>query len=148
MNKVLFSNKSDEWTTPQNLFDKLNQQYHFTLDPCCTHDTAKCNKYFTMEEDGLSKDWSGDVVFMNPPYSQVSVWMEKAYWSAKEGATVVCLIPSRTDTRWWHSFAMEGEITFIKGRLRFGSSINNAPFPSAIVVFRGRKSTYLSMENK
>lgn len=89
-----------------------------------------------MHENGLLQNWGREIVFMNPPYSQVNDWMRKAYGSAQEGATVVCLVPSRTDTEWWHSYAMKGEIRFIKGRLKFGDAVNSAPFPSAVIVFR------------
>ena len=79
-----------------------------------------------------------ETVFMNPPYSQCQEWMRKAYGSAQEGATVVCLVPSRTDTDWWHRYAMKGEIRLLRGRLKFGDATNSAPFPSAVVVFRPR----------
>jgi len=132
--------KTNEWSTPQELFDKLDKQYNFTLDPCATVDNAKCNKFYTKEDNGLNQDWSGEVVFMNPPYArEIAKWMKKAYdESCKGGVTVVCLIPSRTDTIYWHEYAMKGEIQFIKGRLKFGNSPNSAPFPSAIVIFKGK----------
>lgn len=136
---VHFSQESDEWATPQWLFDALNKEFGFTLDPCSSGDNAKCADHFTMKENGLLRDWSGHVVFMNPPYSAVSDWMRKAYGSAQDGATVVCLIPSRTDTAWWHDYAMKGEIRFLRGRLKFGDAENSAPFPSAIVVFRPKE---------
>lgn len=133
---VHFSSKTDRWSTPQDFFDKLDAKFNFTLDPCCLKESAKCPKYYTEEDDGLSKDWSEDVVFMNPPYGrEISKWMEKAYNEASKGATVVCLVPARTDTKWWHDYAMKGEIEFIKGRLKFGAAKNSAPFPSAIVYF-------------
>lgn len=131
---IHFSSKSDQWSTPQDLFDKLDKEYHFTLDPCATHDNAKCAKYYTLESDGLSQDWSGETVFVNPPYGrEISKWIKKAYES---DTTVVCLVPARTDTAWWHDYAMKGNITFIRGRLKFGGHKNSAPFPSAIVVFK------------
>lgn len=135
MNSVHFSSKTDLWSTPQELFNKLNQKYNFELDVCATHDNAKCDKYFTKSDDGLQQKWIG-TCWMNPPYGrEIIKWMEKAYISALDGAIVVCLVPSRTDTRWWHEFAMQGNIEFIRGRLKFGDSKNSAPFPSAIVVF-------------
>lgn len=134
--EALFSHNSDLWATPQWLFDALDQEFGFTLDPCCTSESAKCKRYFTPEDNGLVKDWSTEVVFMNPPYSECAAWMQKAYQSSLAGATVVCLVPARTDTRWWHGFAMKAEIRLIKGRLRFGDAAQNAPFPSAIIVFR------------
>ncbi len=136
---VHFSSKSNEWTTPQYLFDELNEEFNFTLDPCATDENAKCSKYFTIEDDGLSKDWSNDVVFMNPPYGrEIKKWIKKAYEESLNGATVVCLIPARTDTMYWHDFIFDkaDDIRFLKGRLKFGNSKNSAPFPSAIVVYK------------
>lgn len=133
---VHFSQNSDEWGTPQWLFEALDKEFGFTLDPCCTKENSKCEKFFTMQENGLLKDWGQETVFMNPPYSQVATWMAKAYGAADAGATVVCLIPARTDTAWWHDCVMKGEIRLLRGRLKFGESRNPAPFPSAIVVFR------------
>ena len=132
----MMSSLSNEWTTPQKLFDELNQEFGFTLDPCCTHQNAKCNKHFTAEENGLDRDWSNEIVFMNPPYGRViGKWIKKACDESRKGATVVCLIPSRTDTAYWHDYVMKGQIRFIRGRLKFGDGNNPAPFPSAIVVF-------------
>lgn len=136
---VHFSSKSNEWTTPQYLFDELNDEFNFTLDPCATDENAKCSKYFTIEDDGLSKDWSNDVVFMNPPYGrEIKHWIKKAYEESLKGATVVCLIPARTDTTYWHVFIFDkaDDIRFLKGRLKFGNGKNSAPFPSAIVVYK------------
>ncbi|MDS0981102.1 phage N-6-adenine-methyltransferase [Staphylococcus hominis] len=138
--EVHYSSKSNEWATPQNLFDELNKEFNFTLDPCATDENAKCSKYFTIEDDGLSKDWSNDVVFMNPPYGrEIKKWIKKAYEESLNGATVVCLIPARTDTTYWHDFIFDkaDDIRFLRGRLKFGGSKNSAPFPSAIVVYLG-----------
>lgn len=137
INEALYSSKTDEWATPQELYEKLDREFNFTLDPCSTHENAKCANHFTAEDDGLSKDWTGHVVFMNPPYSKVKDWMRKAYEESKAGVDVVCLVPSRTDTKWWHEYVMKAaEIHFIMGRLKFGESRNSAPFPSAVIVFR------------
>ena len=134
---VHFSSKTDMWATPQDFFDGLDKQYQFNLDVCATKDNAKCTKYFDEETDGLKQKWEG-VCWMNPPYGRViQQWMKKAYESSLEGATVVCLVPARTDTAWWHDYAVKGQITFIRGRLKFGGSKNSAPFPSAVVVFKG-----------
>ncbi len=133
-----FSSKTNEWATPQTFFDKLNAEFHFTLDPCSTHENAKCGNHFTQEEDGLSRSWGGQIVFMNPPYGrELSKWIQKAYEeSQKPGTLVVCLIPSRTDTKYWHEYVMKAkEVRFIKGRLKFGGATNCAPFPSAVVIF-------------
>lgn len=137
---VHFSSKTDLWSTPQNFYDMLDDEFNFTLDPCATHDNHKTDKYYTLEDDGLSKDWTGEVVFMNPPYGrEIGKWVKKA---KESNATVVCLVPSRTDTRWWHDNVINdaSEIRFIKGRLKFGGQKNSAPFPSAVVVFRNATS--------
>lgn len=136
--EVMFSSQTDLWATPQAFFDELNTEFHFTLDPCSTDDNAKCAKHFTREMDGLAQDWSQDTVFMNPPYGrEIADWMRKAYEESRKGATIVCLVPARTDTRWFHDYVYgKAEIRFVKGRLRFGEAENSAPFPSMIVVYR------------
>jgi phage N-6-adenine-methyltransferase len=134
---VHFSSATDLWATPQDFFDGLNAEFGFTLDVCANADNAKCADYFTAEQDGLAQDWRG-VCWMNPPYGRgIGAWMRKAYESAQVGATVVCLVPARTDTAWWWGYAMKGEVRFIRGRLKFGGRKENAPFPSAVVIFRG-----------
>lgn len=133
---VHFSSETDEWPTPQEFFDRLNEEFHFTLDVCATPENAKCRRYFTKHENGLLQKWEG-VCWMNPPYGRkIGQWVKKAYESALDGATVVCLLPARTDTSWWHDYCMKGEIRFVRGRLKFGNASENAPFPSAVVVFR------------
>jgi site-specific DNA-methyltransferase (adenine-specific) len=138
VSNVHFSSATPEWPTPQDFFDRLNSEFKFTLDPCSTASNAKCEKFFTVDDDGLSKSWGGETVFMNPPYGrEIGGWMRKAYESCNQsGALVVCLVPARTDTAWWHDFAMKGEVRFVRGRLRFGDAKDNAPFPSAVVIFR------------
>lgn len=134
---ALFSSNSDEWFTPQAIFDGLNQEFHFTLDPCATDQNHKCDKYYTIAEDGLSQDWSSETVFVNPPYSKIKDWVVKCSTESKKpNTTVVMLIPARTDTRYFHDYIYhKAEIRFIKGRLKFGDSKNSAPFPSMVVVF-------------
>lgn len=128
--------KTPEWETPQHLFDELNAEFGFALDVCATPCNAKCARYYTEDDDGLAQPWEG-VCWMNPPYGKgILKWMRKAWWAASEGATVVCLVPARTDAGWWHDYAMRGEVRFIRGRVRFSGSKVNAPFPSAIVIFR------------
>ena len=135
MNDALFSSKTCEWETPAYLFEEYNYKYHFDLDVCATNENAKCLRYFTKEQDGLRQEWRG-VCWMNPPYGrEIGKWVEKAYKSALKGATVVCLLPARTDTSWWHDYCMKGQIEFIRGRVKFGNSKHGAPFPSAIVIF-------------
>ena len=139
--KVHFSSKSNEWETPQDLYDKLDEEFGFTLDPCCTKESAKCDKYYTEEDNGLIQDWSNDIVFMNPPYGrEIKFWIKKAYQESLKGAVVVCLIPARTDTSYWHDyiFPHAKNIEFLRGRVKFevdGVAKNPAPFPSAVVVF-------------
>ena len=124
-----------EWETPQWLFDLLDKEFHFNLDVCATPENAKCSRFFTEESNGLAQDWDG-ICWMNPPYGKyIPAWVEKAHRSSMNGATVVCLVPSRTDPIWWWDYCIKGEIRFLKGRLKFGEGENSAPFPSAIIVF-------------
>lgn len=133
----LMSSVTDTWETPQDFFDRLNEIYGFETDVCALPENAKCTHYFTPEVDGLKQDWIG-TCWMNPPYGrEIGKWMKKAFESSLDGATVVCLVPARTDTAWWHDYAMNGTVEFIRGRLKFGKSNNSAPFPSALVIFDG-----------
>lgn len=166
MNAALFSSATDLWATPQGFFDKLNAEFGFELDVCATVDNAKCARFFTIADDGLKQEWRGGerrVIWMNPPYGEpeqpckqsckkkrcsqrgfhngayrpgIIDWMRKAYEASLAGETVVCLVPARTDTRWWHDYAMKGEVRFVRGRLKFGGVKDSAPFPSAVVVLR------------
>lgn len=138
MNKALFSSKKQNWTTPQWLFDQLNEEFDFTLDAAASDDNAKCQKYFTERENGLLRSWEGETVFCNPPYGrELAEWVKKAYEEGqKPGTTVVLLIPSRTETRFFHDYILgKAEIRFLKGRLKFGDAKNSAPFPSLIAVY-------------
>lgn len=136
---VLFSSNNEVWATPQDFYDKLNNEFNFNLDPCAIFENAKCDKYFTPEQNGLIQDWKGHTVFCNPPYGRkIYDWVKKcSEESKKNGTTVVMLIPARTDTRYFHDFIYHKakEIRFVKGRLRFGGATENAPFPSMVVVF-------------
>lgn len=133
---VHYSSNTVVWETPNDFFEKYNKIFNFGTDVCALPENAKCPVYFTPEIDGLKQEWTG-ACWMNPPYGrEISAWIKKAYESSLAGATVVCLVPSRTDTRWWHDYAMKGEIEFIRGRLRFGGCNDNAPFPNAVVIFR------------
>jgi phage N-6-adenine-methyltransferase len=134
---ALLTSRSSEWTTPNDLFEALNEIFHFTLDPCASKANAKCRQYFTQLENGLTKKWAGRV-FMNPPYGrQIGTWVKKAYVESQSNAElVVCLLPARTDTIWFHDYCAKGEILFLKGRLRFSGAKNSAPFPSMLVCFR------------
>ena len=134
---VHFSSRSSEWSTPQDLFDQLDAEFGFTLDVAATAENAKCSTFFSRVEDGLAQLWTG-VVWLNPPYGKtIGLWLAKAEAASNAGAILVALIPSRTDTRWWHSIVMgASEIRYLPGRLRFGGCANSAPFPSAVVVWR------------
>lgn len=138
LNSSLFSNNSNEWATPQNFYDELNKIYKFTLDPAANKFNAKCKKFYTIEDDGLSKTWKNEVVFCNPPYGRnIYKWVEKCYNENKNNNTkIILLIPSRTDTKYFHDFIYKKyPIRFIQGRIKFGDSKNSAPFPSLLVLF-------------
>jgi len=131
------------WETPLVLYNKLNKEFNFTLDPCATEDTAKTEKYYTKKDSGLKHSWTGERVFMNPPYgNEINKWLRKACLEHIKGVLVVCLISVRTDTKWWHNYVMRAtEIRFIEGRLTFGDAENVAPFSSAIVVYDKKVNT-------
>lgn len=136
MTSGMTSSNTDEWATPQALFDKLNETFHFTLDPCATPENAKCAKFYTKEQDGLKQDWGGEIIWCNPPYGrEIGKWVQKC---AEHRGVAVMLIPARTDTKWWHQHIannLSADVRFIRGRLKFGNAKNSAPFPSAIVIF-------------
>lgn len=137
--KVLYSSKEEKWATPQDFFDKLNDEFHFTLDAAASPDNAKCPVYFTEEQNGLAQSWEGHTVWCNPPYCRkTGAWVKKAWEEhQRTGCTVVMLLPSRTDVRWFHDYILgKAEIRFIKGRLKFGGNKNSAPFPSIVVIYR------------
>ena len=131
--ELMFSSKTDLWETPQELFDKYDAIYRFETDVCALPENAKRKRFFTPEMDGLKQEWTG-VCWCNPPYGrQIGKWVEKA---VKSSATVVMLLPARTDTKWFHDWCLPyGKIEFLRGRLKFGGCDNPAPFPSMIVVF-------------
>ena len=141
---LMFSSASDKWATPQKFFNELNEEFHFTLDPCADVTNHKCDKYFTEEQDGLSQDWGNETVFINPPYGRdvTGKWVAKAVQQHKRhGNTIVMLLPARTDTRWFHDYIYNHgvEIRFIKGRLKFGDGKNSAPFPSMVCIWRKKR---------
>lgn len=147
MNKALLSSESSNWGTPQEFFDKLNQEFHFVLDPAATDKTAKCDLYYTPETDGLKQSWDrGGAVFCNPPYGrEIGKWVKKAYEESSGGYPIVLLIPARTDTKYFHKYIYgKAEIRFIRGRLHFtdenGRSMNPAPFPSLVVIYNGKQT--------
>ncbi len=127
-NKVMFSSATDHWSTPKEVYSALDSEFNFNDDPCPLNDR---------ENNGLKRSW-GNCSFVNPPYSDIKNWIAKGYEESLQKKTVVFLIPSRTDTHYWHDYVMKAkEIRFIKGRLKFGDSKNSAPFPSCIVIFKG-----------
>lgn len=131
---------TDEWETPQYFFDLLDKEFQFTLDPAASHKSAKCKKYYTKEENGLMYSWEGETVFLNPPFSDNEIWLAKSYSEALYPNTkIVVIMPSRTDTKYWHKFVMKAdEIRFVKGRVDFlkdGEVGSGANFPLVIVVF-------------
>lgn len=134
---ALFSSQTGEWETPQDRFDEWDKEFRFTLDAAATRQNAKCRRWYTMRGDALAKPWP-DRVWLNPPYGRgVGQWVEKARRESLKGSLVVCLLPARTDTRWFHDHVWpdKAEVRFLKGRLRFGGSKNPAPFPSMLVIF-------------
>lgn len=150
MDKIHFSTGKDDWGTPQDLFDTLNKEFNFTLDPCADDSNHKCDKYYTAEQDGLAQSWAGETVFCNPPYSKrggQAKWIEKCYTEAeKNKIIVVALLPARTDTKAFHNYILgKAEIRFVKGRINFeihrGENGGRAPFPNMVVVFRGGQPT-------
>lgn len=150
--EVMFSSQTDQWATPQDFFDKLNEEFNFTLDPCADEYNHKCEKYYTKEDDGLKKSWQNERVFCNPPYGrEIGKWVKKCLEEVVFFGCelAVMLIPARTDTKWFHQYIyrersercdfVDIEIRFIKGRLKFGDSKNSAPFPSMVVIFRAKE---------
>ncbi len=142
---VHFGSATCEWATPADLFSRLDAQHGpFTLDACATAANAKCVRYFTTAEDGLTQIWTGRV-WCNPPYGRtIGLWLAKAFQTAQAGTAelVVCLVPARVDTAWWNDYAAQGEVEFLRGRVRFGGASSGAPFPSAVVVFRNTVARY------
>jgi phage N-6-adenine-methyltransferase len=145
---VHYSSATDAWATPQEFFDVVDAEFNFELDVCALPSSAKCERYFTPEEDGLAKEWTGNC-WMNPPYGdEIVKWVRKAWESGQDGATVVCLVPARVDTGWWWDYCRNGEIRFLRGRLKFGGADTSAPFPSALVVFNAQPARVVWWEWK
>jgi phage N-6-adenine-methyltransferase len=161
---LMFSKASDEWSTPVDWMAEWNCEFAFDLDAAATFANRTCPEYLGPDHategfrDALRVEWAGLLaarqsltmaVWLNPPYSKCREFIAKAAAEAAKGCTVVCLVPSRTDTRWWHEHVWDAEfsqprryveIRFIKGRLKFGGCANSAPFPSVVIVFRQVKS--------
>ena len=135
LNKGMMTSNTEMWETPLAEFRFWDSLFDFSCDVCAVAENAKCKNFFSPEQDGLAQEWKG-VCWMNPPYGRgIGKWVRKAYESSQAGATVVCLVPARTDTSWWHDYVAKGQVHFIRGRLKFGDGKGSAPFPSAIVIF-------------
>ena len=144
-NELMFSSKSNEWGTPKNVFEEINKEFNFNLDPCANEKNHKCEEYFTIKDNGLNKEWGGKRVFCNPPYGRsLKLWVKKAYEESKKNNTlIVMLIPARTDTSYFHDYIYnKSEIRFIRGRILFekdGEEVSDkskrAPFPSMFVIY-------------
>jgi phage N-6-adenine-methyltransferase len=136
--RVYHKSKKHDWETPWPVFREYDAEFHFTLDVCATAENTKCARFFSPEVDGLVQDWGDDICWMNPPYGDaLPAWMAKAYLSSLAGATVVCLVPSRTGTNWWHDWVLgKGEIRQRKGRITFVGAPSNAGFASVAVIYR------------
>ena len=130
-----FSSIKQNWETPDELFIPLDKEFGFTLDVCADEHNAKCENYLSESNDALSLEWSG-VCWMNPPFGEQGRWVKKAYEESTKGIVVVCLLPSRTNTNWWHDYCMGGEIRFIRGRPKFKGAKYGLPQPLSIVIFK------------
>ena len=138
VNAGLLSSVRNDFETPREFFDDLHAEFSFTIDVAASPRNAKCDRYFTEADNGLAQTWAPAICWMNPPYGRmIEYWVAKAAIEAQRGATVVGLLPARTDTRWWHSWVLPvAEVRFVKGRLRFSGIAKDAPFPSAVVIWR------------
>lgn len=139
--ELRFKSATNEWPTPDTLWKPLDDEFGFTLDVCATDENAKCPRYYTRADDGLAQPWSG-VCWMNPPYGREMVaWLKRANAEKANGVTTVALIPSRTNTGWWHDIVMPNEVRFVRGRPKFGNADQGLPWPLAVVVFRSNESS-------
>jgi phage N-6-adenine-methyltransferase len=138
---VAFGSTNKDWETPDEIFIPLDKEFGFTLDVCADMDNTKCALFISKERNGLKQDWNG-TCWMNPPFGDKKLWVKKAYQESQKGATVVCLLPCRTNTNWWHDYCMKGEIRFIRGRPKFKGAKHGLPQPLAIVIFRGANEEF------
>lgn len=146
--KVLFSSKKHDWETPLEFFKELDKEFCFSLDPCATESTSKCARFYTKEQDGLTKSWAGENVYVNPPYGrEIGKWVKKAHQEFHSNiflgrlitTKIIMLIPARTDTKWFHEYIYNKphvEVRFLKGRIKFKGAKHAAPFPSMLVIWR------------
>ena len=145
INKELANSKGcdqkDKWETPSKIFDELSEKIQFTLDPCCEINTAKCKKFYTEQDNGLIQDWTGETVFVNPPYSRgnIDVWMKKCYEESLKGVVIIALIPVSTSSKWFHNYVLgHADLKFYKGRLRFKGAPFTAPFSSMLAIYNSK----------
>jgi phage N-6-adenine-methyltransferase len=137
---VHYSSNRDDWATPWHIFNHYDRLFHFTLDVAASKSNAKCQRFFTKQVDGLKQKWTG-TCWLNPAFSDIEKWCKKAYESAKAGATVVALLPVRTDTRWFHDHVSHGHVKLLQGRITFVDADGPAPFPSMVVVWNGKSQS-------
>lgn len=155
---ALFSSASDLWGTPPEVFRQLDEVYNFQLDAASSDDNCLCPCHFTVKDNGLEQDWYPyRRVWLNPPYGRtIGFWMRKAYEESRKGCIVVCLVPARVDTRWWHDWVLDKtSVTFFKGRLKYtrladdsGSPGGGAPFPSALVIYEPDLANRIDFSNQ
>jgi len=131
-----FDHARQDWETPDEVFLPLMDEFGINLDVCASKDNRKSPRYFGTDDNGLEQEWAPFICWMNPPFGEQAKWVRKAYEESKKGATVICLLPSRTNTNWWHDYCMKGEIRFIRGRPIFKGAKHGLPQPLAIVIFR------------
>jgi len=149
MNSGMYSSADATWTTPRDFFDLVDAEFGFVLDAAALAASALCVEWYGPDHpdperrDALVRDWAvdsgGRPVWLNPPYGRViKQWVAKAEETMSRGGVVVCLVPARTDTAWWHDHCINKQVRYLRGRLKFGNQKNSAPFPSAVVVMDGR----------
>jgi phage N-6-adenine-methyltransferase len=142
-----FESAKQDWETPDDLFVPINAEFGFTLDAAANQQNARAPKFFTIQDDGLSQDWGKNIVWLNPPYGEkaakLSDWIKKSLDASIQGATVVLLIPARTNTNWFHDLCLKhGEVRFIRGRPKFGGAKHGLPQPLCFVIFRPHKESH------
>jgi site-specific DNA-methyltransferase (adenine-specific) len=136
-----FESAKQDWTTPDDLFEPYQKEFKFTLDAAADKKNARAKKFFTQRDDALTQSWGNHRVWLNPPYGArtgtLQQWVRKAHQESTSGATVVMLVPARTNTNWFHDICLaHGEIRFIRGRPKFSGMPHGLPQPLCVVIFR------------
>ncbi|GAI17513.1 unnamed protein product [marine sediment metagenome] len=137
--KNIFKSESTEYETPKEIFEPLQKEFDLRLDVCATKENAKCELFFTKEEDALSKDWNENF-WMNPPFSRnLKKWVQKAYEESEKGVTGVLLLPVGSNTLWWHKYIIDtkAEVRFLKGEIKFSNQKRGLWLPFAIIIYEG-----------